>query len=293
VITPPLRYAAVTPARDERENLERLAASMVAQEQPPAAWMVVDDGSVDGTTELLARLSAQHPWIHAVTAGDAGDGVLADGRRRGRALDAFRAGVRALPEPVDVVIKIDADTSFEPSYLPRLTEQFALSPDLGIAGGACYELEHGEWVRQKVIPSHPRGASRAYRWACLDTVMALESRMGWDGLDEVKARMRGFRSQTILDLGFRHHRATGARERGRLAHFAAQGRAAWYMGYRPGYLTARTLYRALREPASVGMLWGYAADAVKRRPRHPERDVIRELRRGQRLSSVLTRGANP
>jgi hypothetical protein len=65
------------------------------------------------------------------------------------------------------------------------------------------------------------------------------------------------------------------------------------MGYRPDYLTARTLYRAVREPAAVGMLWGYAADAVARRPRYAEPDVVRELRREQRLSSVLTRGVNP
>jgi poly-beta-1,6-N-acetyl-D-glucosamine synthase len=287
-----LTYAVVTPARNERANLERLAGAMIAQERAPLAWMIVDDGSDDGTGELAAALAAEHPWIH-VCGTDGGEGALRDGRRRGRALDSFRAGVRQIPGHPDVVVKVDADTSFAPDYFPRLVDRFARQPDLGIAGGACYEQENGRWVRQKVIASHPRGASRAYRRECIPDVMSLESRMGWDGLDEVKARMRGYRSETVLDLAFYHHRATGARDKGRLRHNAAQGRAAWYMGYRPSYLLLRTLYRIPREPAAVGMVWGYLRDAVSGAQRCPEPDVIRHLRREQRLVTVLGRGANP
>jgi glycosyltransferase involved in cell wall biosynthesis len=288
-----LSYAVVTPARNERANLERLAGSMVAQEHVPAAWVIVDDGSDDGTAELAASLTAEHAWIRIEgTGGD--DGPVGQGRRRGRALDSFRAGVRRLSgELPDVIIKVDADTSFDPDYMLRLVERFALCPDLGIAGGACYEQEDGRWVRQKVIATHPRGASRAYRRECLDAVMTLESRMGWDGLDEVKARMRGYRSETVLDIGFRHHRATGGRESGRFGHFAAQGSAAWYMGYRPAYLALRVAYRVPKEPAAVGMLWGYARDAAARADRCPEPDVVRHLRDEQRLRAVVARGANP
>jgi hypothetical protein len=201
--------------------------------------------------------------------------------------------VRALTDVPDIVVKVDADTSFGPDYFARLVARFVEHPDLGIAGGACYEEEDGQWVRRKVVPTHPRGASRAYRRACLDAVMTLEARMGWDGLDEVKARMRGYRSETVIDLPFYHHRSTGERERSQLRHNEAQGRAAWYMGYRPSYLALRTLYRIPREPAAVGMLWGYARGAFERADRCPERDVVRRLRDEQRLVAVLGRGANP
>jgi poly-beta-1,6-N-acetyl-D-glucosamine synthase len=285
-------YALITPARNERENLERLAACVIAQELTPVAWLIVDDASDDGTAELSHALAEAHSWIRVISTGGDGD-ALASGRRQGRALDSFRRGVAALPHPVEVVVKVDADTSFDQAYFRAIVERFAAEPDLGIAGGACYEEENGRWVRQKVIASHPRGASRAYRWPLIEDVMALESRMGWDGLDEVKARMRGYRSAVLLDLAFKHHRPTGARERGRMGHFTAQGRAAWYMGYRPSYLFLRTLYRARREPAAVGMIWGYAAAAAARESRCPERDVIRHLRREQRVRAVLRHGTPP
>jgi glycosyltransferase involved in cell wall biosynthesis len=287
-----LDYAIVTPARNERANLERLAKCVVAQTRTPAAWAIVDDGSEDGTSELAAALSAEHPWVQIVsTGGSAGD--LQDGRRRGRALDAFRRGVKALDRPYDVVVKVDADTSFEPEYFDGLIAHFEEEPDLGIAGGACWERDGGEWVRRKVIATHPRGASRAYRWPCLQDVMEFESKMGWDGLDEVKARLRGFRTAAFVDLPFKHHRATGGREHNRLRHQSAQGRAAWYMGYRPSYLLLRTAYRSARDPAAVGMILGYLAAAAAREKRCPDADAVGQLRREQRLREVVGRGAPP
>jgi glycosyltransferase involved in cell wall biosynthesis len=285
-------YALVTPARNERANLERLAACVVAQRLTPAEWVIVDDGSDDGTEQLLAELAARHDWVRVVATGRDVDGIE-QGRRRGRALDAFRRGVAALDGPVEVVVKVDADTSFEPDYFPELHARFRARPDLGIAGGACYELEDGDWRRRRVAGSHPRGASRAYRWACLEQVMTLDSKMGWDGLDEVKVRMQGYRSQIFLDLGFRHHRATGGRDRSRLSHNEAQGAAAWYMGYRPTYLLLRTLYRAATDPSAIGMAWGYFAAAARREARCPDRAVVGHLRDEQRLRRVLRTGAPP
>jgi glycosyltransferase involved in cell wall biosynthesis len=283
-----LTYAIVTPARNERENLERLAASVIAQEQRPAAWVIVDDGSDDGMDAVARELARRHDWI--VVAGTGQDAAeLAEGRRRGRDLLAFRRGLGLLPQPVDVFVKVDADTSFDADYFSRLLERFAEQPDLGIAGGCCYELDGGRWERVKVAGSHPRGASRAYRWALLDDVFALEPELGWDGVDEVMAELRGFRTAGFHDFGFRHHRKVGERE-GRLRAGTALGRQAWYMGYRPSYLLLRALYRARENAAALAMVWGYAAAAVSGAPQCPHATVIDRIRESQRLRIVARRG---
>jgi poly-beta-1,6-N-acetyl-D-glucosamine synthase len=291
-VSEPLRYAVVTPARNERENLDRLARSMTAQTAIPTAWVIADDGSDDGTVELAESWAGEHPWIQ-VCRRDQAAGALNNGRREGRDLHAFRDGIRALAEIPDVVVKVDADTSFDADYFERLLRRFADEPDLGIAGGACYELEQGHWVRQKVDATHPRGASRAYRRECLDIVMTIDARMGWDGLDEVRAALRGYRSATLVDLGFRHHRLVGHREKGRLHNGTAQGRAAWYMGYRPSYVFLRTLYRVPNDWGAAGMVLGYATAMATRQPRCDESDVRRYLRRRQRLTALVRRGAPP
>lgn len=287
-----LRYAVVTPARNEERNLRRLGEALTAQSLPPSEWIVVDDGSTDATPQILAELAASHAWVRALArpAADRSD-RLADGRRKARDLDGFLYGASSLTEPAEVIVKVDADVDFDFDFFELLIGQFAADPTLGIASGTCFEQEDGSWVRRTKTEGSVWGATRAYRSECLEDVMAMEPCMGWDGLDEIRAQLRGMRTQTFVDLAFRHHRPEGGRELSSLHQGEALGRASWYMGYRPSYMALRTLYRARREPAALAMLWGYAAAAARRAPRCPDGRLVAELRERQRLGTALRRGA--
>ncbi len=123
-------------------------------------------------------------------------------------------------------------------------------------------------------------------------VMALEPCMGWDGLDEIRVQLRGMRTQTFVDLPFRHHRPEGGRELTSLHQGEALGRASWYMGYRPTYLALRALYRAAPASRRRWRCCGATPRAAARRaPRCPDERLVRELRERQRLGSALRRGA--
>jgi glycosyltransferase involved in cell wall biosynthesis len=286
-----LRYALITPARDERANLERLATAVREQTRRPAHWIVVDDGSTDGTRELARSLGERDSALMVVGTENA-DGALRDGRRQGRDLLAFQYGIRSLPSEVDVVVKVDADVNFEPDFFERLIAWFEEEPRLGMAGGSCHELQDGEWVRRKVVPTAVWGATRAYRAGeCVSIALALEPNVGWDGIDEIQAQIAGFKTGTMIDLPFEHHRPEGLRESSRVRAHALSGRAAWYMGYRPSYLVLRSLYRSLGDRAAVGLIWGYVTGAFTRAPRCPDAQVIAALRSRQRLSVALRGGA--
>jgi hypothetical protein len=53
----------------------------------------------------------------------------------------------------------------------------------------------------------------------------------------------------------------------------------------------RTMYRAIRgrDPACVGLAWGYARSAVSRRPRHPELGFCECMRSNQSPRNSLSR----
>ena len=113
--------------------------------------------------------------------------------------------------------------------------------------------------------------------------------MGWDGVDEVIAELRGYRTAGFTDFGFRHHRKVGGAGRAIRAG-SALGRQAWYMGYRPSYVFLRAVYRGRENLASVAMVWGYAWSAASGAPQCPNATVTRRVREGQRLRIVMRRG---
>lgn len=281
-----LSYAVVSPVRNETANLERLAGALVDQRRRPEAWLIVDTGSTDGTREVAEQLSREHPWIATASLPDGAEAV-----RGGPIVRAFELGAARIDERVDIVVKLDADTSFGPEYFERLVARFAADPSLGIASGTCHELEAGAWRERHVTGTTVWGASRAYRRACLVDVMPLEQRMGWDGVDEFRANARGWKSQSFKDLPFRHHRREGERDGSRRLARLAQGRAARFLGYRPWYLVLRALWHARREPAALAMIWGYAQAAAAGDPRCADEAARSYLRRQQSLRRVPLRAA--
>lgn len=281
-----LTYAVVTPVRNEASNIDRIAQSLAAQRVRPVRWLVVDTGSTDETPELVEALRREHDWIVPLTLEGA-----ADLARGGPIARAFELGYASLERKPDVVVKLDADTSFEPGYFERLLAEFAADPRLGMASGTCTELEGGEWRERHVTGSTVWGASRCYRSACLDEVLPLEQRMGWDGVDEFRANARGWHTRTFKDLPFRHHRREGERDGAKHRARLAQGRAARYIGYRLWYLTLRALWHARREPAALAMIWGYLDAARKREPRLGDADARAYLRRQQSLRFLPSRAA--
>ena len=281
----PRTYAVITPARDELENLPRLAASLAAQSVLPEAWYIVENGSTDGTPELCARLAEEHPWIRILaTTETAGKPV-----RGGPVVRAVHAAVDAGALAAAVVVKVDADVSFEPDHFARLLAAFAAEPGLGMASGSCWECSEGTWTQRHVTGTTVWGAARAYRRECMQAVLPLDPRMAWDGIDEMRANAAGWRTGVILDLPFRHYRPEGVRDGSARRARMAQGRAAHYFGYRPTYLVLRSLHHARREPAALAMIWGYASAAARRSPQLDDQAVRAELRARQSLSNVPRR----
>ena len=284
----PLTYAAITPARDEAENLQRLFGCLVEQTHRPETWVIVDDRSTDDSLETALAFSHAQPWVAVRSSAPERDEALTSGRRSGRDVSAFNVGLAALTEVPQVVVKLDADVSIGPDFFERLMAEFDADPRLGIASGACFELADGRWQEVLVTRSHVRGATRAYRRECFKDVSPLEERLGWDGIDEVKANLAGWSTRSIRQLPFFHHRAMGERD-GSWRAWESQGDTARFLGYRFSYLLLRSLYQARRDVAALAMIWGYL-HAVLRRDRVYEDSAVRAHLRGeQRLRRLPAR----
>jgi poly-beta-1,6-N-acetyl-D-glucosamine synthase len=279
-----LRYTVVTPARDEATDLPRLARSLARQSCLPERWVIVDDGSTDSTRAVAEDLARRYGWIRVVSR--PGEPVATRG---GAVVRAFRDGVRAADPSAEVVVKLDADVSLAADHFERLLAEFEADGRLGIASGSRYERARGRWRRQSVTGTSVEGQCRAYRRSCLGDVSPLEERVGWDGVDEIRANVLGWRTAVFRELPFRHHRAIGERDRSRLRAWVAQGEANYYMRYRWYYALARALFRARRDPRALGLAWGYARAAALGGQRCDAPGVAAYVRRQQRWTNIPSR----
>jgi glycosyltransferase involved in cell wall biosynthesis len=58
-----LSYVLVTAACNEEEHIERLISAVLSQVALPTRWVIVSDGSVDSTDEIVTRYATLHPFI--------------------------------------------------------------------------------------------------------------------------------------------------------------------------------------------------------------------------------------
>ena len=58
-----LTYVLITPARNEAAFLGETIKAVVNQTQLPMKWVIVSDGSTDGTDDIVNRYAALHDWI--------------------------------------------------------------------------------------------------------------------------------------------------------------------------------------------------------------------------------------
>jgi dolichol-phosphate mannosyltransferase len=107
MIDPANRTLVIVPTYNERENLERLVASVLAQDER-IDMLVVDDGSPDGTGEIADLLAQGTTRLHVLhRAGKMGLGT------------AYIAGFKwALERDYGTVMEMDADFSHDPGHLP-------------------------------------------------------------------------------------------------------------------------------------------------------------------------------
>jgi biofilm PGA synthesis N-glycosyltransferase PgaC len=270
-------YLAITPARDEERLLPGLIRSMAAQKLRPARWIIIDDGSIDSTPEIIEAAASRYPWIEAHHLE----------RDRPRAPGGESVVMQFLSREswsrYGFILRLDADLAFEPDLMELLLAEFDQDPMLGIAGPALYEQHHHHWREIPVPGFHTRGAAKLYSRQCFAAIGGLEAGLGWDTVDEARAMMLGFRTRSFRHIHAYHLRPQGVAGGALRARLSA-GRAAYLAGYSPLFMLARAVRNFSAWPPLAGgllMLAGFIEGYLRRWPRPATTDLIRFVRRQQ------------
>jgi poly-beta-1,6-N-acetyl-D-glucosamine synthase len=285
----PLKYVLVTPARDEVQFVELTIRSVAAQKVLPIKWVIVSDGSTDGTDEIVEKYSAVYPWIERVR--------MPERREREFAgkVHAFNAGYARLKNlQYDAIGSMDADISFGPDYFSFLLGKLAEDPRLGLVGTPFENGSRQTYDYRFTSIEHVSGACQLFRRECFEEIGGyVPVKAG--GIDQIAvtaARMKGWKTRTFTEKVCMHHREMGTALRGGLAARFSQGVKDYVFGGHPVWELFRFAYQMTQRPVLLGGLalgTGYFWAAVQRleRPIPREMVVFRRHEQMQRLKNLL------
>lgn len=292
VIMDKAAYVLVSACRNEENFIAGLIDTIAAQTVRPARWVIVDDGSTDGTHERAVRHAAGLPFVEIVR--------MPGGRPRSFASQVYAAQhgaglVAAVGAPF--IGFLDADIRLPAYYYERLLERFAGDERLGLAGGIVVDQypDRQENIRQGSEHHHVAGGVQCFRRECFEQIggYVVIDGGGQDTIADVMAMMHGWRICSFADLPAIHLRPEGFTRDGVWLRGMKWGRKFYLIGYDPVFYFGQCLRRAGRRPLILGSLCqaiGYVAAAARRERRPVSGEFVKFLRASQRRRLMGTLG---
>jgi dolichol-phosphate mannosyltransferase len=170
----PIELSLVVPIYNERDNLpillEEIGRALAGRRYEVVA---VDDGSTDGSLEVLKALKLHHPELHIVTfAANAGQTA------------AFAAGFQAARGRV--IVTLDADLQNDPADIPGLVAELERSGATAVVGYRVNRQDSG--------------------WKRLQSRIAngVRNRLNRETIRDTGCSLKGFRSEAVRTLPLFH-----------------------------------------------------------------------------------------
>ena len=278
-------YVLITPARNEAQFIELTIRSVVAQTVRPLRWVIVSDGSTDGTDEIVEKYAQQHPWIELVSRPRRAD------RNFSGKVQAFRAGYERVTHlDWDVVASLDGDITFDEQYFSFLLERLAADPALGLVGTPFQEEGSPIYDYKFVSIEHVSGACQVFRRRCFEEIGGYTPIKG-GGIDYVavlSSRMKGWKTRTFTDRVCHHHRPMGTAQNSLVAARFKTGRKDYVLGSHPLWILFRAAYQMTNKPLVIGgaaLFAGYVLSWLRRAERPISREMV-VFRRREEMSRL-------
>jgi hypothetical protein len=222
-------YLLITNIWNEHDNIPKTFHRVSAQSKKPKVWLWIDDGSTDGSGDVIRNCASLLPdvdiWIESMPLKSKGN------------LDTIgRAFDRILPQLKDKVNRIgisyigimDVDTNPCPNYFARLLWLLERHPKIGAAAGILL----GEVGKRRV--GLPMGTGKLIRWSIVQKIDKYWD-IAPDTLFNIKAMSFGYSVRTFpiptrIDRLTKAFTKSGAFRQGRLSYYV--GRPFWAVLFR-------------------------------------------------------------
>jgi len=278
------KYVIITPAYNEEEYIEETIKSVIAQTVTPLTWIIVDDGSIDGTGQIIKRYLDNYAWMKCVCRERDPDETYF-----GSNVHAIVRGLKEVQElDYQYIAVLDADIELCRDYYEEVVHRLERFPELGIASGTYLEREGSQFVEARIDRMSTPKAIQVFRRECYEqTGGYIPFRHGGEDTGmEILARMSGWNTWSFKEIQVLHQRPVGLRDRHSIL------RARFGLGFRdyclathPMFMLAKAARRAVWEKPFVlsgaARLAGYIYGVYRQEPWQLPKDAQRYVRKEQ------------
>ena len=278
-------YVLITPARNEAQFIELTLKSVVSQTVLPLRWVIVSDGSTDGTDDIIKTYAANHQWIELIRMPERQE------RHFAGKVHAFNAGyARVADLPYEIVANLDGDVSFEEEYFAFLLKKFVENPQLGVAGTPFREGSFQYDYRFTSI-EHVSGQIQLFKRECFEAIGGYIPRKigGIDLVAVITARMKGWQTRTFPEKIYFHHRQMNTATYHPWLVPLKGGRTDYVLGSHPVWQLFRCIYQMTRPPIVIGgsLRWAGFAWAMLSRVEKQVPNELVQFRRKEQMRRLV------
>jgi glycosyltransferase involved in cell wall biosynthesis len=241
----------------------------------PELWIIVDDGSTDGTPQVIEYLKARYSYIRSIRLPQRPrDITFHYSYVCKQGFDYAFEYSRENNVDFEYIGLLDADTVLEENYFRKLLIKFEEDGSLGIASGGVYYDNGGKLSREKTDKNLPRGTGRLWRKECFLETGGYLVEPSPDSISNVKALLRGWKLMQYSNIIQIQKRQTSAAN-GLWNGYIKNGWMAYYLGKNPLVALINVLYLSVRFPFYIGpaYFWGYVSSAIKKEKRIKDPEI--------------------
>ncbi|WP_345206885.1 glycosyltransferase [Chryseobacterium ginsengisoli] len=201
-----MKFLIIIPAHNEENNLSFTLDSLQQQSFKDFKVVIVNDGSTDGTSEVIKKYTDNDSRFETVN-------LQKSAHQPGsKVVNAFKNGLNTQNiDEFEIICKFDADIILSENYLEKVENSFKNNPKYGLIGGLLYVEKDGDWVYEgNSNKHHVRGPMKAYRKESFIQMGGIRETLGWDNIDSILLENLGWKEIVLPELHVKLIKVKGA-----------------------------------------------------------------------------------
>lgn len=269
-------YILVTPAKNEVANLPETIESISKQIQKPLLWLIVDDGSTDGTDKIIEQASNKYPWISISRLPNSKRDIgfhYSFVCKEGFSIILKLTSTRDIK--FEYIALLDADMMPEPNYFKYLIEKMENNQKIGICSGGTWSLKDGKKYQEKQRNNLPSGGARIWKMKCFMETGGYELTMAPDSVSNARANLRGWETVRFENIYATQSRPVSSAE-GVWIGYKKKGEFAHYLNFHLIHAFGKSLKFILSGEIKPGLAFGigYFKSYINKTPKLKDKELF-------------------